>query len=96
VFGISNLLDDFFYRRVAALGVGVIDRLGDITLQPGWWVEVIGEVGKLIESGPGRSPFCQPTAVILKVTPADMKRKEARDDRIWIPWDARREPIRGI
>jgi len=45
---------------------------------------MIKELWELIESGPGRSPFCQPVAVLLEVTSADMERKEARDDGILV------------
>ena len=96
-FRVGDLLNNFFYRWVTALGVGVVYCLRDIALRwSGRWVKVVGELWELIEAGPSRSPFCQVAAVFLKVAPTDVERKEARDDGVWVVWGTDCEPARGI
>ena len=96
LFDFDDLLDDLLYGWVTALGVGVVDFLRGITLlRSGWRVKVIDELWELIESGPSRPPFSQPAAMLLKVTSADVERKEARDDRIWVFGGTSCEPVGG-
>lgn len=57
---------------------------------------MISEFWKLVEPGPSRPPFRQAAAVLFEVTSAEVKRKEARDNWVWVVCGTSCEPFGGI